>query len=70
VQRLDESLCSKAEMSVGIKINKEVHMKAGNMTKTETKALNLKARLNLKFKLIVAVVVGFLMVAPLTRAYN
>ncbi len=70
MQRLDESLCSKAKMSVGIKINNEVHMKAGNKIKTETKALNLKARLNLNFKLIVAVLVDCLMVAPLTRAYN
>jgi len=70
MQRFDESLCSKAKMSVGIKINKEMHMEAGKKTKTERKALNLKARLNLKFKLIVAVVVGCLMVAPLTRAYN
>ena len=70
LQRLDESQCSYAEMSVGIKINKEVHMKAGKKTKTEKMALKLKARLNLKFKLIVAAVVGCLMVAPLTRAYN
>ena len=70
MQRLDESLHNKAEMSVGIKINKEVHMKAGNKAKTEKMTLNLKARLNLKFKLVVAVVVGCLMVAPLPRAYN
>ncbi len=70
MQRLGGSLFIDAEMSVGIKIIKEVLMRAGNKTKTENTALKLKARINLKFKLIVAAVVGCLMVAPLTRAYN
>jgi len=64
------SLSNDSEMSVGIKLNREVHMKAGNKTKTEKTTLKLKARLTLNFRIIVAVVVGCLMVAPLTRAHN
>lgn len=55
-------------MSVGIKFNREVRMKARNNTKTEKSTLKLKARLTLKFRIIVATVVGCLLVAPLTRA--
>jgi hypothetical protein len=57
-------------MSVGIKIEREVHMVAGKKTKTGSMMMTLKARLDLKFKIIVAVVVGFLMAAPLTRVYK
>jgi len=57
-------------MSVGIKIDREVHMKAGKNTKTEKLALKLKTRLTLKYRIIVAAVVGCLMAAPLTRGYK
>jgi hypothetical protein len=70
MQRPAVSLSSDSEMSVGIKINREVHMKAGKNTKTEKLALKLKTRLTLKFRIIVAAVVGCLMAAPLTRAYK
>ena len=71
MQRPAESLGSNAEMSVGIKIKREVHMEAGKKTKTEKMTLKLKARLILKFRIIVAAVVGCcLMAAPLTRAYK
>lgn len=71
MQRPAESLSSDTEMSVGIKIEREVHMEAGKKTKTEKMTMKLKARLILKFKIIVAAVVGCcLMAAPLTRAYN
>ena len=71
MQRPAESLGSNAEMSVGIKIKREVHMKAGMKPKTEKMTMKLKARLTLKFRIIVAAVVGCcLMAAPLTRAYK
>ncbi len=71
MQRPAESLGSVTEMSVGIKIKREVHMKAGKKTKTEKMTTKLNARLILKFKIIVAAVVGCcLMAAPLTRAYK
>ncbi len=57
-------------MSVGIKINKEEHMKAGKTIKINKLTLKVKARLNFKFKFIVVAMVGCLMVAPLTKAYN
>ena len=69
-QRTNESLDLDQEMSVGIKIKREVHMEAGKNTKTGSMMMTLKTRFNLKFKIIVAVVVGFLMAAPLTRVYK
>lgn len=57
-------------MSVGINIKQETYMETGKKTKTESMTVAIKARLSLKFKIMVAVVVGFLMVAPLTRAYK
>jgi hypothetical protein len=71
VQRPAESLGNDLEMSVGIKIKREVHMKAGNKTNTEEMTMKLRTRLILKFKNIVAAVAGcFLMAALLTRAYK
>ena len=57
-------------MFVGIKLNREVHMIAGNNTTSEKWTVKLKARLNLKFRIIVAAVVGGLLAAPLTRAHK
>lgn len=45
-------------------------MKARNNTKTETSTLKLKARLTLKFGIIVAAVVGCLLNAPLTSDHK
>jgi len=71
MQRPAESLSSNSEMSVGIKINREVHMEAEKKTQTEKMTMKFKARLILNFKTIVAAVVGCcLMAAPLTRAYK
>jgi len=70
MQRPTVSLKNDSEMSVGIKINREVHMKAGKKIETDKMALKLKARLTLKFRIIVAAVVACLMVAPLTKAYK
>jgi hypothetical protein len=64
------SLGSDSEMSVGIKLNREVHMKARNKTKTEKTTLKLKVKLTLNLRIIVAAVVGCLMAAPLTRAHK
>ena len=71
MQRPAESLGSDTEMSVGIKIKREVHMEAEKKTKTEKTTMKFKARLILNLKRIVAAVVGCcLMAAPLTRAYK
>jgi hypothetical protein len=70
MQRPAESLGSNTEISVGIKLNRVVRMETGKKTKTEKMTLRLKARLTLKFRIIVAAVIGCLMVAPLTRAYK
>jgi hypothetical protein len=71
MQRLVESLSSITEMSVGIKIKREVHMEAEKKTNTDKMTMKFKAKLILKFKIIVAAVVGCcLMAAPLTRAYK
>ena len=70
MQRSAESLRSVPEMSVGIKLNREVTMKAGNETKTDKWTMKLNARLNLTCRLIVAAVAGGLLVAPLTRAHR
>lgn len=64
------SLGKDSEISVGIKFNREVHMKAGNKTTTEKTTLKLKIRLTLNFRIIVAAVVVCLMVAPLTRTHK
>jgi len=64
------SLIGDSEMSVVMKFNREVHMKVSNNTKTEKSTLILEARLTLKFRIIVAAVVGCLLVAPLTRAHE
>lgn len=69
MQRPDESLSNYSEMTVGIKITGEVHMKGWKKT-TADKMERLKVNLNVKIKFIVAAVVGILMVAPLTRAYK
>ena len=70
MQQPDISLNNALEVSVGIKINREVHMKAGKKTKIEKLALESKIRLSLKSRIIVAAIVGCLMVAPLTRDYK
>ena len=71
MQRPAESLSSKTEMSVGIKIKREVHMEAEKKTKIEKLTMKFRAKLTLNLKIIVAAVVGCcLMAAPLTRAYK
>jgi hypothetical protein len=64
------SLIGDSEMSVDMKFNREVHMKASKNTKTDKSTLILEARLTLKFRIIVAAVVGCLLGAPLTRAHE
>ena len=71
MQRPAESLSSKTEMSVGIKIKREVHMEAEKKTKIEKLTMKFRAKLTLNLKIIVAAVVGCcLMAAPLTRVYK
>ena len=68
MQRTAESLSNNTEMSVGIKIKREVHMKAEKKTQTEKMTIKFKFRLSLKMKTFVAAVVGCcLMAAPLTK---
>jgi subtilase family serine protease len=64
------SLCSDSEMFVGIELNREVHVKAGNNTTTEKSTMKLKMRVTLKLRIVVAAVVGCLLVAPLARAHK
>jgi len=70
MQQPAESLGSISEMAVGIKIVREVRMKAGNRTETGNVIVKLNASLGLKFRIIVTAVVGCLLAVPLPRDYK
>lgn len=64
------SLGSFSEMTVGIKLNREVHMIVGNKNQNSKSTMSLIVKLTFKLRILVAAVVGCLLVAPLTRAYK
>ena len=57
-------------MSVGIKYNKETHMKTGNTTYATKKTVTMTASGTLKVGIIVALVAGCWLATPSTRDYK
>ena len=58
------SLRTTAEMSAGIKYNKEVTMKTGEQKQTTETSVRMRIRVTLRFGIIAALVAGGLLVAP------
>jgi hypothetical protein len=55
------------EISVGVKISKEVAMKTGKSNQMTRTTVGLNGRLSLKIGIIVAAIAGCLLAVPLTR---
>ena len=60
---------SSTEISIGIKYNKEVLMKAGKSNKATKQIVSLKARITLKLRIMAALVAVCLLAAPSTIAH-
>jgi len=60
---------SSTEISIGIKYNKEVLMKAGTSNRATKQIVSLKARITLKLRIMVALVAVCLLAAPSTIAH-
>ena len=64
------SVGSASQMSVGIKYNKETHMKTGNITYATKKTVNMTVGVPLRVGIIVALVAGCWWATPSTRDHK
>lgn len=68
-QQYPNSININSDLSFELVNKKEVPMKTGNNAKKET-TIRLNQRLNFKLKVMAAVLIGCLLVDPLTKAYT